>query len=98
MSQSHQPAWIKTIGAREAEGPLRAAYEAMKAGAASRPVVYSPSSGDVPNIIRCHSLDPEGLRLAFAASAAVHWSPGALDWAEREMVNTVVSQANKCRY
>lgn len=98
MSVDSGQAWIRMIGAAEAEGPLKDAYSALKAGSGHRPAVYTPESGDVPNIVRCHSLDPTALGLAFGMSAAVHWSPLSLDWVERELVNTVTSQANGCFY
>lgn len=90
--------WIRMIGVAEAEGELKEAYARLWAGGSSRPSVYTPPTGDAANIIRSHSLDPEGLRLAFAMSAAVHWSPRALPWATREMLNTVTSGANNCFY
>ena len=55
-------AWILTIGRDKAAGPLAEIYAAMKAGAGSRPAVYDPPTGEVANIVLCHSLDPEGLR------------------------------------
>jgi hypothetical protein len=91
-------AWIRTVGRQEATGQLAEIYAAMKAGAGSRPAVHDPPTGDVANIVKCHSLDPEGLRLAFEVSGAIHWSPLSLEWVEREMLNTVTSKANNCFY
>lgn len=98
MKSDSSGAWIRMTGALEAEGALKEAYAALRAGSGHRPAVYTPASGDVPHIVRCHSLDPTALRLAFALSAAVHWGPLSLDWVERELVNTVTSQANGCFY
>ena len=98
VREPRSAAWIRMVGLREAEGPLRELYAAMKAGGGARPAVYEPPTGDVANIVRCHGLDPEGLRLAFAVSGAVSWSPLSLEWAEREMLNTVTSAANNCFY
>lgn len=95
---AREPAWIHMTGARDATGALRAAYAALGSGSSHRPTIYTPAGGDVPNIVRCHSLDPEALRLVFGLSAAVHWGPHSLDWAEREIVNTVTSRANGCFY
>lgn len=89
--------WIRMIGVKEAEGALREAYARLRAGT-SRPPVYNTPTGDAPNIIRCHSLDPEGMRLAFSMSGAIHWSSRSLPWAKREMLNTVTSGANNCFY
>ena len=90
--------WIQMIGVREAEGPLKEAYVKMKTNMGSRPAVYSTPTGDAPNIVKSHSLEPEGLRLAFGISTAIHWSDKSLPWAKREMINTVTSRANNCFY
>ena len=98
MSEVEKPGWIRMIGTAEAEGPLKQIYARMRTSSGSRPAVYQPPSGDVANIVKCHSLEPEGLRLAFGMSAAVHWGPKSLPWAQREMLNTVTSAANNCFY
>ena len=90
--------WIRMIGVREADGALKEAYTKLRANMSSRPAVYSTSNGDAPNIVKSHSLEPEGLRLAFGMSSAVHWSDKSLPWAKREMINTVTSHANNCFY
>jgi hypothetical protein len=98
MDASPREAWIRVIGYDESSGPLREAYEAMRAGAGSRPRVYDTPTGEAANIVRCHGLDPEGLRLAFSLSKAVHWGPLSLPWVDRELLNTVTSGANRCFY
>jgi hypothetical protein len=90
--------WISMIGVGEAEGELRELYARIWAGGALRPAVYTPPTGDVANIVKSHSLEPEGLRLAFGMSAAIHWSARSLPWATREMINTVTSSTNNCFY
>ena len=90
--------WIRMIGAREAEGALKEVYTTMRTNMSSRPAVYSTPDGDAPNIVKSHSLEPEGLRLAFSMSTAVHWSDKSLPWTKREMINTVTSRANNCFY
>jgi hypothetical protein len=93
-------AWLPMIGTREAlarGGELAEAYMRVRP-MGSRPAVYSPPSGDAANIVRCHSLDPQGLALAFGLSTAIHWSPSSLPWATREMINTVTSHSNNCFY
>jgi hypothetical protein len=90
--------WIEMIGIAEAEGRLREVYEQMRARSSSRPAVYNTPKGDVPNIVKSHSLDPEGLRLAFGMSSVIHWGPQSLPWVKREMLNTVTSGANNCFY
>jgi alkylhydroperoxidase family enzyme len=91
-------AWIRVIGRAAATGALAETYERMKATGGSRPAVYDSPTGDVPNIVACHGLDPEGMRWAFGLSAVVHWGPLSLSWRERELVNTVTSRANECFY
>jgi len=90
--------WIKMVGFKEAEGLLKELYTQMKAKSGSRPAVYNAPTGDVANIVKSHSLDPEGMRLAFGMSGAVHWGPHSLPWVRREMLNTVTSRVNNCFY
>ncbi|MGH9428800.1 MAG: hypothetical protein ACRD2L_21140 [Terriglobia bacterium] len=95
---SSKEGWIQMIGVREAQGVLKEVYAVMGTNMGSRPAVYSTPSGDAPNIVKSHSLEPEGLRLAFGISTAIHWSDTSLPWAKREMINTVTSRANNCFY
>ncbi len=97
-------AFVRMIGFAEAErggpelAPLLDTYRKMRAAMTSRPSAYSTPGGDAPNIVRCHSLDPEAMRLAFSLSSALHWGPHGLPWSLREMINTVTSGANFCFY
>jgi hypothetical protein len=86
------------IGIAEAEGPLEDVYAQMQNHSGSRPAIYHPPTGDIANIVKSHSLDLEGLRLAFSMSGAIHWGPKSLPWPQREMLNTVTSAANNCFY
>ena len=95
---SSKQGWIQMVGVREAEGALKEVYAKMRSNMGSRPAVYSTPTGDAPNIVGSHSLEPEGLRLAFGISTAIHWSDKSLPWAKREMINTVTSRANNCFY
>ena len=79
-------AWIKTIPNEDAEGPLKKIYEASL-----------KQFGFVPNIRRALSLAPDTMRAYQQLSGAVY-SGGPLDPVEREIVATVVSQANGCHY
>ena len=97
-NNSPKQGWIRMIGVREAEGALKEVYATMRTNMGSRPAVYSTPTGDAPNIVKSHSLEPEGLRLAFSISTAIHWSDKSLPWAKREMINTVTSRANDCFY
>ena len=95
---SPKQGWIQMLGVHEAEGALREVYAQMRANMGSRPSVYSTPTGNAPNIVKSHSLEPEGLRLAFSISTAIHWSDKSLPWVKREMINTVTSRANNCFY
>ena len=100
-SPNDPEAWIRMIGVEEAlaqGGELAEHYQRMRSAAGSRPKVYDTPNGEAPNIVRSHSLDPEGMRLAFGLSTAIHWGPHALPWPTREMINTVTSHANDCFY
>jgi hypothetical protein len=96
--EQRKQGWIRMIGIAEADGALKEMYARMKAGSASRPAVYRTPSGDAANIVKSHSLEPEGLRLAFGISSAIHWSERSLPWVQREMINTVTSRVNNCFY
>jgi hypothetical protein len=95
---SQRQGWIRMIGIAEADGPLREIYTRMKANSGSRPAAYNTPTGDAANIVKAHSLEPEGLKLAFGISSAIHWSDKSLPWVQREMINTVTSRANNCFY
>ena len=87
-------AWLTTIGLGEAAGELAETYAAM----AQRPMpeAYVPRHGDVPGIIRAHSLDPRLMALVFGTSGAMQGP--TLSWELRELVNAATSRANDCFY
>lgn len=91
-------AWIKTLGFHDPEltPELAAAYQQVHS---LMPPEYAMSgTHDVPGIIKVHSLDPEGLRKIFLAGLHLVNGPSPLSRREREMINTVVSAANRCFY
>jgi len=98
MVHAGMQGWIRMIGIHEAVGPLKELYDRMLSHSGTRPSVYQPPTGDAANIVKSHSLDPEGLRLAFGMSGVIHWAPTSLPWEQREMLNTVTSAANQCFY
>lgn len=98
VNEVSKAGWIKMIGVAEADGQLKEIYSGMKAKAGSRPAVYNSPTGDAANIVKSHSLEPEGLRLAFGISGPIHWSDKSLPWTQREMINTVTSRTNNCFY
>jgi alkylhydroperoxidase family enzyme len=88
-------AYIRTIGASEAEGELSEAYAAM--AARPMPAVYRPPHGDAPGILRAHSLDARLVRLTFAVSGTLA-TEATLSWTRRELINAVTSRQNGCFY
>ena len=68
-----------------------------KAAGQNRPQEYGGPGGP-SNIIRSHSLDADLLRTAFQAGMHLINGPSPLSRAEREMIATVVSAANRCFY
>jgi alkylhydroperoxidase family enzyme len=80
-------AWIRIIHEGEAAGPLKAVYdEAVK------------RAGKVFNILKVMSLSPASLRASMGLYMAAMFHPSPLSRARREMMATVVSAANHCRY
>jgi len=79
--------WIKTIEEREASGMVKNFYEAVK-----------KQMGRVPNIIKSLSLKPEAMRATFALANAITFGASNLTRAQEELIATVVSAKNRCRY
>ena len=88
-------AFIRIVELRDAGDQLRAVYEAMS----TRPMpdVYRAPHGGPAGIIRAHSLDPELMQVTFRASGSYR-VPGALSWAEQELIAASASQRNGCFY
>ncbi len=81
-------AWIKTVAPEEASGLLRQLYEAAIRRA-----------GRVFNIIRLQSPRPRVLRRSTQLYIEVMHAPDSgLSRAQREMIATAVSRANRCHY
>ena len=92
--------WIKTIGPDEADGPLKAALAAQRA---LYPKEYAgppaqPASAGANSIIASHSLIPAALEHAFATYGALMSPDLPLERRHHEMIATVVSVTNRCRY
>lgn len=81
-------AWIRTIDEGEAEGQLAELYRAM----------LDPESGRVDNILRLHSLRPDGLDAHFRLYRSVMAGSRGLPKVDRELIAVVVSQLNECEY
>lgn len=79
---------IKMVDEGEATGPLAELY----AGSKSRSVAKV-----VPDILRTMSLRPDFLA-AINEASKLHFTDGALNRVEHEMIASYVSALNKCRY
>lgn len=81
-------AWIRTVDESEADGYLKSIYDG-----------FIKQRGWVPNIMKAHSIRPDGTRAAMQMMGATMYSQtSGLTRAQREMIATVVSVANRCHY
>ena len=91
--------WIKTENPAEATGALKAAFDAQRA---LYPVEYAtpsrPSAAGANGIIASHSLIPQALQHTFSAFGALMNPSLPLERRHHEMIATVVSVTNRCRY
>jgi alkylhydroperoxidase family enzyme len=81
-------AWIETTDEDAARGVLADLYANVR----------DPASGAVDNILKVHSLHPEGLKGHFGVYRAAMQGTRGLSKAEREMIALVVSKTNGCHY
>jgi len=91
--------WIKTISVDEDEN-IRRAVEAQRdlyPIEYSTPVHPTPDGG-ASQIVASHSLIPEALHHAFATFGALMSPDLPLTRRQHEMITTVVSVTNRCRY
>ena len=79
---------IKMVEEGEAEGPLAEIYATSKARSVAKVV---------PEILRTMSLRPDFLA-AINAASTLHFTDGALNRAQHEMIASYVSALNRCRY
>lgn len=80
-------AWIKVIEPEEASGEIKVEYDKAIRRA-----------GKVFNIVKIQGLNPRTLRASMDLYLATMYGPSGLSRAEREMIATVVSWANRCFY
>jgi hypothetical protein len=76
------------VAEADASGPLAELYAASKARSVA---------GMVPDILRTMSLRPDFLA-AIDAASRLHFTDGALNRAQHEMIASHVSALNRCRY
>jgi hypothetical protein len=91
--------WITTVSAEEGDEALRNAIEAQRA---LYPVEYAtpvhPTGDGTSGIVASHSLFPKVLYHAFAAFGELMSPALPLTRSQHEMICTVVSVTNRCRY
>jgi hypothetical protein len=92
--------WIKTILPGEADDTLRRAYEMQQA---LYPVEYATpihpvAGGQTSSIVASHSLIPDALYHAFSTYGSLMSPDLPLTRRQHEMIATMVSETNRCRY
>jgi len=92
--------WIRTIPLPEADEKLRWAIEAQKK---LYPIEYATPvhptpDGSTSGIVSSHSLIPDALYHAFGAFGAMMSPDLPLTRRQHEMITTVVSATNRCKY
>lgn len=92
-------AWIRTVPLKEADEALRRAIESQRA---LYPKEYAtpvhPTGDGTSSIVASHSLIPDALYHAFATFGALMSPQLALTRRQHEMITTMVSVTNRCRY
>ena len=91
--------WIKTVAVDESE-EVRKAVESQRA---LYPIEYATpvhptADGETAGIVASHSLIPQALYHAFATLGTLLSPDLPLERRHHEMIATVVSVTNRCRY
>jgi len=91
--------WIRTVPLTEADEKLRRAIEAQRA---TYPKEYAtpvhPTPDGTSGIVASHSLIPDALYHAFATFGSLMSDTLPLTRRQHEMITTMVSVTNRCRY
>jgi alkylhydroperoxidase family enzyme len=91
--------WIKTIPLTEADEQLRQAIEGEKS---FYPREYAdpvhPDASGASSIVGSHTLIPQALYHAFSTFGALMAPDLPLQRRQHEMIATVVSVTNRCKY
>ena len=91
--------WIRTVPLTEADDKLRSAVEAQRA---LYPKEYAtpvhPTADGTSGIVASHSLIPDALYHAFVTFGALMSPDLPLSRRQHEMITTVVSVTNRCKY
>lgn len=91
--------WIKTVPEAEADETLKQALERQRA---LYPIEYAtpvlPTADGTSGIVGAHSLIPDALYHAFATFGVLMSPSLPLTRRQHEMITTVVSMTNRCKY
>jgi hypothetical protein len=91
--------WIRTVPLTEADEKLRLAVEAQQS---LYPKEYAtpvhPTPDGTSGIVASHSLIPDALYHAFSTFGVLMSPDLPLTRRQHEMITTVVSVTNRCRY
>lgn len=91
--------WIKTIPLSEADDKLRQAIEAQRS---MYPKEYAdpvhPDASGSSSIVSSHTLIPDALHHAFSTFGALMSPDLQLSRRQHEMITTMVSVTNRCKY
>ena len=92
--------WIETIPYEKGSDALRRAIDMQRE---MYPVEYATpvhpvGSGEASGIVASHSLIPDALYHAFATFGALMSPDLPLSRREHEMITTMVSETNRCKY
>jgi hypothetical protein len=92
--------WIKTIEFENADPALRRAIEMQRALYPSEYAtpVHPVGGGETSGIVASHSLIPDALYHAFATFGVLMSPDLPLTRRHHEMITTMVSETNRCRY
>lgn len=81
-------AWINVLDGDQASDKVQNIYKKL----------VNPQTGTIDNIMKVHSLHPEGLEAHYKLYRAVMASTKTLRRIDREMIAVVVSDINGCEY
>ncbi|HET9407339.1 MAG TPA: hypothetical protein VFO39_08885 [Candidatus Sulfotelmatobacter sp.] len=91
--------WIRTLSIEEADEKLRQAIEGEKA---LYPKEYAqpihPDASGASSIVGSHTLIPDALYHAFSTFGALMSADLPLSRTQHEMIATMVSVTNRCKY
>ena len=82
--------WIQWVEPEQATGVVDEVYQAW--------LTANPQRQEVPEILKCFSLNPELLKSVVEFSYSLQFSDGHLTRRLKEMIATLVSALNQCHY